>query len=87
MQTPTQTTVLSNPNLKKPIGISLPPHTDKVITEWVDHLGKRRTFVLGERKPTRGTVITEIVEKLQGAGWMPGDSLKVVGAKARSTSK
>jgi hypothetical protein len=64
----------ANPNLKRPIGISLSPGTDRVLVQWVDYKGKIRT---AGRKPTRGTVIEEIVEKLLSAGWTPGDQIIV----------
>lgn len=65
-----------NPDLKRAIGISLSPKTDRVIVQWVDYLGKIHPADVG-RKPTRGTVITEIVEKLLAAGWTPGDQIVV----------
>ena len=73
----------TNPNLKKPIGISLSPATDRVIVQWVDFMGKVRTAGHEGRKPTRGTVITEIVDRLLAAGWTPGDALTVGKPKKR----
>jgi len=68
-------TAPTNPNLKRAIGISIGPATDRVIVSWVDHLGKVQTTE--GRKPTRGTVIEEIVNKLLAAGWTPGDQIIV----------
>jgi hypothetical protein len=67
----------ANPNLKKAIGISLNPATDRVIVQWVDFAGKVHTAAPGERKPSRGTIITEIVDRLLAAGWAPGDEIQV----------
>ena len=72
-----------NSNLKKPVGISLSPATDRVIMLWVDHLGQLHQFAGDGRKPTRGTVITEIVDKLLAAGWKPGDEITVRKAKKK----
>ena len=73
----------SNPNLKRPIGISLDPATDRVLVAWVDHMGKIREASPFKRKPTRGTVIAEIVQRLLAAGWLPGDRLAVVRARKK----
>lgn len=55
-------------------GISIARSKWKTIDEWLEHIcNTRRAGV----RFTRGTVIEEMVDTLQAAGWRPGDLVRV----------
>lgn len=64
--------------LKLPRSISIYQEIDHIISvEWVD--AQDRNHVV--RRPSPGSVVTEMVAVLKAAGWQPGDGVKTVKAK------
>lgn len=65
-------------DLKKAIGISIPESRDRILGDWLTIVDRNFVPSTPKARPSKGTVVTEMVDVLHNANWEPGRTVKLV---------